>query len=133
MIQKELLFFYIDDDIDDHEIFISALNDISGMNKCVVANTGCEALELMKKNKNYIPDFIFLDLNMPMLGGKECLIELRKIERLKSVPIYIYSTSSNLKDKKETKELGASGFVTKPSSINNLIKIISGIIQLHIK
>jgi CheY-like chemotaxis protein len=125
---KELLFFLVDDDLDDQEIFLSALKDVDSKIQCKTAENGCEALQLFK-DENFIPDFIFLDLNMPKVNGKECLTELRKINRLKKTPIYIYTTSSAQKDKLEAKKFGATGFITKPTLINILIKTLSEIVS----
>src|ERR1700758_2081341 len=95
---KSILFFLVDDDADDREIFTMAARCIR-KTECITAKNGEEALEFLKKNEEFVPDFIFLDLNMPKVDGKECLVEMRKIERLKQVPIYIYSTSLRDKDR----------------------------------
>ena len=121
--------FLIDDDADDREIFAMALEDADRSSKCVTAKNGVDALEKLNCNDKFIPDYIFLDLNMPMLSGKECLKELKKIPRLNHVPIIIYSTSSHEKDIAETKQMGASYFLTKPSSIKVLTSILTKIIE----
>ena len=125
--QQDLSFFLIDDDLDDQEIFVLAIEDIDTSIHCKTASDGCEALNILKENENFIPDYIFLDLNMPRVNGRECLVEMRKIPRLKSIPIYIYSTSSSEKDRIETLSLGATGFITKPNSIDELVRILSDI------
>jgi len=125
---KEILFFLVDDDVDDREIFKMALHCIRNKTKCVTAKNGEEALEFLNKNEGFIPDFIFLDLNMPRVDGKECLVEMRKIERLKQVPIYIYSTSLKDTDRAETFSLGATGYFIKPYTTTALVNILSKII-----
>lgn len=121
--------FLIDDDPDDREIFAMALEDAHKSYNCVTAKNGVDALEKLNSNEKFVPDYIFLDLNMPMLSGKECLKELKKISRLSHVPVIIYSTSSYEKDIEETKQLGASYFLTKPSSIKVLTDILTRIIE----
>ena len=128
---KEIVFFVVDDDADDRDIFTMALGCIRHKTKCITAKGGEEALELLKKNEGFIPDFIFLDINMPRVGGKECLVEIRKMEWLKNVPIYIYSTSLADKDKVETLSLGATDYFVKPYSVKILIDILSKIILTH--
>jgi DNA-binding response OmpR family regulator len=125
---KEILFFVVDDDADDRDIFTMALGCIRHKTRCITAKSGEDALELLKKNEEFIPDFIFLDINMPRVNGKECLIEMRKMERLKKVPIYMYSTSFTDKDKVETLSLGATDYFVKPYSVKILIEILSKII-----
>ena len=120
---KEKICFLIDDDEDDREIFQLALDQIRGI-KGVMSHNGKEALKMLDDN-SFTPDFIFLDLNMPLLSGKECLQEIRKIPRLHSVPVFIYTTSSRDDDKVEIEKLGATGFITKPSKLINLVRILS--------
>jgi CheY-like chemotaxis protein len=126
--QHKVSFFLIDDDIDDREIFILALKDIDSTIKYTTAKDGAEALNFIEQNENFIPNFIFLDLNMPRVSGRECLVELRKITRLQKIPIYIYTTSSSDRDKLELLNMGATGFITKPYTIKKLVEILSQII-----
>ena len=71
-------FFIADDDPDDQELFIEALLQIDAQCKCVTAFDGLEALNKLFSQTVYVPDFIFLDLNMPKMNGKECLVEIKK-------------------------------------------------------
>ena len=84
--QKNLTFFLADDDPDDREFFTLALRKIDPTIKCVITKVGCEALDFFKENESFIPDFIFLDFNMPRVNGKECFLELRKINRIRLAP-----------------------------------------------
>jgi CheY-like chemotaxis protein len=117
--------FLIDDDKDDQEIFMLALEDMDINVSCITANDGNEALLKFAQDETFLPNFIFLDLNMPRINGKQCLIEIKKIDHLKDVPVIIYSTSSAQKDKVETEMLGAAAFITKPSSISEFTKILA--------
>jgi DNA-binding response OmpR family regulator len=120
--------FLIDDDLDDQEIFALALKQISDKFECNFASNGYEAV-LKLKGENPLPDFIFLDLNMPRMNGKECLKELRKMGHLDGVPIIIYSTSSSASDIRETQELGAAAFITKPFSLVELAEKLEAFFQ----
>ena len=122
---------FVDDDIDDQEIFSFAVRGLNKPVSLVTAGDGLEALEILKADKTFIPDCIFLDLNMPRMNGKECLPELRKLSWLKEVPIIIYTTSSEEKDKSETRRLGASDFMTKESSIEGLKTALDRIFHKH--
>ncbi|HKC67681.1 MAG TPA: response regulator [Bacteroidia bacterium] len=124
----EKTFFLVDDDEDDRYFFLSALKKTNRNSSCIIAKDGEEALEYLEKNESFIPDFIFLDLNMPRVTGKECLVKIRQIERLKDVPICIYSTSSAENDKTETIKLGADDYMIKPNSLNELTEMLSKII-----
>jgi CheY-like chemotaxis protein len=115
----------IDDDQDDQEIFLIALNDCGKKIKCEMASDAMLGLGKLDQATTQPPDFIFIDLNMPGMSGKQCLVELKKRDFLKEVPVVVYSTSSQPKDITEMKALGASDFITKPSSVKSLTKILS--------
>nr|AGC72317.1 CheY-like response regulator [uncultured bacterium A1Q1_fos_1093] len=115
----------IDDDIDDQEIFLMALQDINLPVECVVANDGFHALEILHQDTMFVPDYIFIDLNMPRMNGKQCVKEIKKIEHISHVPVVMYSTSSSQNDVEESKKLGADYFITKPTSIYTLTKTLS--------
>lgn len=125
---SQLTFFLIDDDPDDREIFTIALQDLNPAYNCITAKNGLEAQEKLKNDPAFIPDFIFLDLNMPLMSGQECLVHLKKMQHIEQVPVIIYSTSSNEEDFIRTKQLGASNFLVKPSSITSLLDNIQKII-----
>lgn len=110
----------IDDDIDDQEIFTLVLKSVNPTINCVTASDGIEAVTKLMTEASFNPDYIFLDLNMPRMSGKECLQEIKKIDRLKGTPIVIYSTSSEQKDILETRALGASDYLEKQSSLVEL-------------
>ena len=113
----------IDDDPDDVQLFCEAVAEIDPLYNCLVAYNGEEALKLLQ-NINTTPDFIFLDLNMPRMNGKQCLAQFKKIP-LFSIPVIIYTTSKLKKDIEECLRLGAATFLTKPMKFDALIKGIA--------
>jgi CheY-like chemotaxis protein len=118
-----MTWFLIDDDPDDQEIFLLTLEKVNMPIDCVVVKDGIEALRKLKDGA-FTPDCIMLDLNMPIIDGRQCLSEIKKIERLNAIPVYIYSTSSESTLKKELKQQGATGYIEKPSSISDLGEIM---------
>ncbi len=109
----------IDDDLDDHEIFSMALEDLAWPVKLISEYNPVSALLWLKRTEE-APDIIFLDLNMPRMNGKQCLEEIRKVPHLREVPIIVYSTSSEIRDLIDTRELGATAYVVKSSRISDL-------------
>jgi CheY-like chemotaxis protein len=124
--QTELSCFLIDNDEDDQEIFQMAIREVNPFISCIVANDGIIALENLKNSLK--PSFIFVDMNMPLMNGKQCLEEIRKIPHLANVPVYIYSTGANPTSIAETKALGASDFLIKPSGFRQLVELLSTVI-----
>jgi len=119
----------VDDDIDDQDLFIEAVNEVDDSIECMSASNCEEALDLLKNKKIGMPDMIFLDLNMPRLNGKQCLAELKKEAHLADIPVIIYSTSSEKRDIEETSRLGAAHFLTKPNKFEELCKAISYVVS----
>jgi len=126
MLQNQLLFL-VDDDMDDHEIFKSALAKVDGDLTLLTASNGYEALDLLSTTST-LPDYIFVDLNMPRMDGLQFLKEIKKTDTLKNIPVIIYSTSSNPADIAKTKQLGAISFVTKPSRFSDLCSFLQSLI-----
>ena len=118
----------IDDDEDDREVFAWAMRDARVACSLVTAENGLAAIRKLESDTSLAPDYIFLDLNMPMMDGKETLKAIKEIDRLREVPVYVYSTSSQPQDKTETAAMGAVDFIVKPSSVTQLVNILSAII-----
>lgn len=114
----------IDDDPEDQEIFLLALGDMSIQVDCRTANDGLQALEILSDPQQFTADLIFLDLNMPRMDGKECLVRMRQMPHLQTVPIIIYTTSKAEHHRAETIRLGGTHFYTKPTCITELSKAL---------
>jgi CheY-like chemotaxis protein len=123
---KMIRCFLIDDDQDDQEIFQLAVDRTEMNVECTVSGDALKALEILRQQRER-PDFIFLDLNMPHVDGKMCLTEIKKDPALKDIPVIMYSTSSYINDIRETRRLGAIGFVTKPTNVDELVTILTKI------
>ena len=118
----------IEDDIDDQEIFCMALEAVDIKVKCSVANNGYDAIERLKAETSFTPNYIFLDVNMPKMNGVECLKALKQIARLKDTRILMYSTSEESKVVEQCKALGADDFIIKPPSLESLKTILSQVL-----
>jgi CheY-like chemotaxis protein len=105
----------VDDYSDDRELIGEALHEIDESIGCSYATQAFEALDMLCKPGNVLPDFIILDLNMHRLSGNQCLALIKKSERLQSIPVIIFTTSKLDRDVDEARELGALLFLTKPS------------------
>lgn len=88
--------------------------------KCICADTGIDALERLRTDRAFVPDKIFVDINMPRMDGVEFLVEIKKIHGLKAVPVYMYSTSAEPTIVKNCIRLGAAGFIKKEISMSGL-------------
>lgn len=116
-------FLQIDDDLDDCELFMEALNAVSTSSYTGI-NDPVEAFQKLLRQE-IKPDVIFLDLNMPVMSGLELLTEIKKQETLKEIPVIIFSTSQLEDIIWEAKQLGAHDYISKPNNFNALKLILS--------
>ncbi len=125
--QKKFLF--IDDDADDRDFFCTTMHMIDPTIECFFAKDGVDAVEQLQQDSLLIPDFVFIDMNMPRMDGIECLKELRGMDRLRDSQIYIYSTAVNPKVNEEIMSLGAAGILVKPCTINELSNLLQQVLN----
>ena len=120
MIQKPFLIYLADDDADDRELFKEALSEIETDVFIADFDNGVSLIDHLLNPQNRLPDVIYLDLNMPLMNGEECLDDIKNEQKLSKIPIIIYSTYVDEDTSDRLKNKGANGFLTKPSSFSEL-------------
>jgi CheY-like chemotaxis protein len=108
----------VDDDEDDCYIFTQVVHQIDHGLEITWVASGAELLDQL--NNKELPDFIFLDLNMPGMHGLECLRYLMQKDALHNTPIIVYSTSSNPRHIQQALDEGAINYIIKSPSISIL-------------
>lgn len=116
---KTTTIMIIDDDADDRFFFKDVVKKMPRSFSCMEAN-GCEEAIGLLRTAAHLPHFIFLDINMPRLDGRECLKQLKKDAKLKHIPVIMYSTSFSEETIREFHNLGASNYLEKPTDLNRL-------------
>ena len=127
--KEHITIFIADDDEDDKKLFIESAHKAYNNIQCVTACDGQEALRILRDEQNPLPDYIFLDLRMPRISGQKCLEEIRKEERLRHIPVFIYTTSREVKDSIELKKNGAAHFISKPVNPSEIYYILSSVLH----
>ncbi|MDT4805281.1 hypothetical protein D3C87_143070 [compost metagenome] len=127
---KNLKICLVDDDKDDRETFQDAFNELNSDSVLMTFKNGLEAIDYLNTIED-VPDIIFLDLNMPIMGGLETLREIRKNERYKLLSVVIYSTSSSEKDIEETLVAGANIYITKPTNFRVLKDTLTKVMKMN--
>jgi len=127
-IHKKILL--VDDDVDDQLFFVDAIKELEPAIDCDVANNGLEALDHLEKIPPP-PNLIFLDLNMPLMNGFECLSELKKTKAYQEIPVIIFTTSNQPKDVERTIAMGAKMYLTKPPDFNALKDKLQDILKMN--
>ena len=117
--QKNIKIFYADDDPDDTFFFESAANEIDKKIKLSIFTSGVALLEKANFDSSF-HTIIFLDVNMPLKNGLECLRDIRDNSVWDSVPVFIMSTSNSDILKEKALMLGAAGYIEKPTDFKKL-------------
>ena len=120
-----------EDDKDDQELFIEALDATKVSAEVVTVENGQELVNTLKDPAEPKPDIVFIDINMPVKGGKEALAEIKSDQELKDIPAVMLSTSNHPKDIEETFNKGANLYIQKPSSFTGFILILKKVFVLH--
>jgi|ERR1044071_2377101 CheY-like chemotaxis protein len=116
-----------DDDDDDRLLFRDVLKEYSQESNLTFAHNGEHLMTLLRSGE--LPDVLFLDLNMPLKNGIECLEEIRGDEKLKDLPVVIFSTSSHPRTISQMYDIGAHLYVRKPNDFKTLRKAIQEVLK----
>lgn len=124
----------VEDDLADQKLIRSMMEKQEMSYDLCVVPSAEEALEALSSGKDSDgeftrPDLILLDLNMPGMGGREFLKQIKADERLKQIPVVILTCSASEADVLESYRLQAAGFVTKPAGLVDLERVIREIVE----
>lgn len=120
-----------DDDADDRLLFEEAIEEIEISTHLSLFRDGKQLMDYLLSPDVVLPEIIFLDLNMPLKDGMQCLQEIRKNGTLRDLCVAIYSTSSSEQDIEETFVKGANIYINKPNSYGKLKKVLEKALQLN--
>lgn len=121
----------VDDDLVDCEAVIRAFTTHKVTNPIFVAHDGVEALEFLRRKGAYAdpataptPSLVLLDLDMPRMGGLECLKEMKNDPNLSYIPVIIFTSSKKEEDVVDAYKHGAASFIRKPVTFDKLVETI---------
>ena len=126
---NKALILYAEDDHDDFESVKEALEQLSPHYTLLQAKNGTEVLSYFENEGNRLPRLVVLDLNMPVMNGKETLLWLKENDRLKNIPVMIFTTSSREEDVKLCQKYGCT-FFRKPTLYRDLLHVVQTMMQM---
>ena len=134
---KNIKLLLVEDDPLDVISVNRSLKDLRDDVELKVSSDGEEALDLLTNtNSPFHPDVILLDLNMPRMNGIEFLRTLRQHPGLKTISVFIMTTSANFADRLESERLGISGYILKPLNYTDNSKRVDSMdsfVQFHLR
>jgi CheY-like chemotaxis protein len=118
---------FADDDAEDRSIFLEAVRETFPRATFISATNGEEVIAILKKGGK-LPDYIFLDINMPLMGGVECLTLLKSHREFKNLDVIVYSTTTNEKEISTVIRLGAR-FMLKQVDYKKLVQELAAVLS----
>lgn len=119
-----------DDDKDDRVFFENALKEIPIATHLTSVQDGEQLMDYLTDNLKHLPDILFLDLSMPRKTGFECLTEIKEDQKLKALPVLVFTTSFVRNNDFEKSlistltKIGAEEYIRKPADFQQLKQII---------
>lgn len=131
-LDKTIHFMLVDDDAIDIKDMQRTFRKNNIPNPLHVATNGLEALNKLlgqngEKKISPTPRIIILDINMPKMNGIEFMKNIRAQKQLKSLLVFILTTSNNEKDIMDAYNLNVAGYIVKPFQISDFMEIISSL------
>lgn len=127
----ELSILMAEDDPDDRLLLIDAVDEAELHLDIEFVGDGIELLDRLRRAEPgdlddgpSLPNLILLDLNMPRMDGREALEKLKADPNFRHIPVVIFTTSQSPDDRGLVETLGAAGFMTKPSSFQDLVALV---------
>jgi CheY-like chemotaxis protein len=113
-----------DDDKDDCDLFRDALDETAITATLDTVHDGEQLMRHLTSKTVALPQILFLDLNMPKKNGFECLAEIKNNDKLKHLPVIVFSTSFNHDIVSQLYTNGAHYYISKPNEFEKLKTVI---------
>jgi two-component system chemotaxis response regulator CheY len=114
--------------VDDSPTMVMSLKATLSMNGFLVETAGNGQAALEKIKAGIKPNLILTDVNMPIMGGLELIGKVRALPGFKFIPILTLTTESEASKRDDAKRQGATGWLVKPMSGEDLIKVIKKVL-----
>lgn len=121
---RQMSILLADDDPDDCYFFDKAIKELSIDARLEIVSDGNHVMQLLANETVELPDVLFLDINMPLKTGTDCLAEIKHDERLKHLPVVMLSTSNDREKIALHFKIGANVYIHKPKDFSELKQVI---------
>jgi CheY-like chemotaxis protein len=128
---RDIRILIIEDNPGDVRLLKDALKELKAPVEIRVASDGAEGLRMMFNSNasadSWHPDLIFLDLNLPKVGGHEVLARLKKDPEKRLIPVIVLSSSRAENDINRAYDAHANAYIRKPTSLDDLMNAVRGL------
>lgn len=120
----------VEDNPADKFFFEIALEELGQPANIIWLKDGAQAIEYFHECRSQsLPDYVFLDINLPRKSGLEVLQFLQKRNFSVSIPIYMLTSSKERRDKQLARSLGAHGYIVKPMDLSELTQQLESVLH----
>ena len=130
MMPKNIL--YVEDNKDQITFFSRVVTKMGDYN-FLASEDGLSAIEILEKNKEFEPEMILLDINLPGMNGFEILQYVRTKTAYKNIPVVMFTSSDNEGDIKKSYDYGANAYLVKPESLQTLKEVLQDTFNFWLK
>jgi len=120
-------FLLADDDSDDRSLFSEALGRVCPDSRLTIASNGLELMEVLQK---FRPDMLFLDINMPLRNGIDCIKWIRELKQFKKMVVIAYSSAFDNAQINKAYAYGVHLYFIKPTIISQLVEDLQRLFEL---
>ncbi|MFL6415628.1 MAG: response regulator [Bryobacteraceae bacterium] len=128
---RDIRILIIEDNPGDVRLLKDALKELKAPVEIRVASDGAEGLRIAfndnPESERWQPDLIFLDLNLPKIGGHEVLARLKADPDKRMIPVIVLSSSRAENDINRAYEAHANAYIRKPTSLDDLMNAVKGL------
>ncbi|MCQ9373972.1 response regulator [Methyloversatilis sp. XJ19-13] len=123
----------VEDNANDVELMLLSLGELKLANDIVIVRDGVEGLDYLYKRGRFTareggqPLFMMLDLNMPRMGGIDMLVEMRRDDSLRTLPVVIMTSSREDPDLRRCYDLGINAYVVKPVDFDQFSRTVTNL------
>ena len=123
----------VDDNDNDVELMLLSLSSLKLANTITVVRDGVEGLDYLYRRGRFAdrfgghPLFMLLDLNMPRMGGIDMLLEMRRDDSLRTLPVVIMTSSREDPDLRRCYDLGINAYVVKPVDFDQFSRTVTSL------
>jgi two-component system response regulator len=123
---------YVEDNQDAIAFFSRVVNKLGDYN-FVTREDGSSAISLLEEKKDFTPEMILLDINLPGMNGFEILQYVRSKTAYKHVPVIMFTSSDDDGDVQKSYEYGANAYLIKPDSLQSLKEVLQDTFNFWLK
>ena len=126
--ERQLEILIVEDNVAAQRLAVEGFKSTLESSRLHIVSDGLEAIDYLRRrgthSSSLSPDFIILDLNLPLKSGREVLREIKEDPALRRIPVIIFSSSHSERDVSDCYDLHANCYIRKPNDLEEFFQVI---------